>query len=394
MDPSPDAAVELDLRWEGPDARHRARRVLRPGSPGLDGFPPGTGVRAGSEADAAVQLPAGALVPEHDPGLVRRLDAAAVVARSPRPLRTGRFYPRGMLAPVLGGDPRDLAPLRCREAGAREVVVDLNHPLAGVPLSLAVTAREPGAGAPGDAVPSRDIAREATAGGPGMQMRLPGRATDFGGAAGLTRADDADDAAFYARPRLVHHLDARAREEVSRVYARHLREGMRVLDLMTSWRSHLPAGVGALEVTGLGMNAEELRENPQLSSWLVQDLNGTPALPFDAGAFDAAVCTVSVEYLTRPREVMAEMARVLRPGAPFVLTFSERWFPPKVVRVWLELHPFERMGLVADYLLEAGFTAVATESLHGLPRPPDDPYAGRLAESDPVYTVAGRAPGG
>ena len=113
-------------------------------------------------------------------------------------------------------------------------------------------------------------------------------------------------------------------------------------------------------------------------------------LPFAEAEFDAAVCTVSVEYLTRPLEVFQEVARVLKPGAPFVLTFSNRYFPPKVIRVWEDCHPFERMGLVLEYFQRAGgFTDLATFSLVGLPRPADDKYADRMAYSDPVYAVWG-----
>jgi SAM-dependent methyltransferase len=385
-------AVELELSWQGPEARHRARRVLPLDAHARARLPePLAEAAAGATTAAAVRadFPPGALVPAHDPGAVHDLDPQAVAASVPRPLRTGRFYPRGLLAPVLGGDRRDTAPVRCLQADPDAVRVDANHPLAGVPLSLGLRAAE--AAAPG-AVP--DPVRAVTDGGAGLQMRLPGQATDFGGAAGLARQDEHEDALFYTRPRLVHHLDARARQALAALYGRHLAPGMRVLDLMSSWTSHLPDGIRPLDVTGLGMNAEELRANPSLSAWLVQDLNQEPVLPFDDGGFDAVTCTVSVEYLTRPREVMAEAARVLRPGGVCMLTFSERWFPPKVVRIWLELHPFERLGLAADYLLEAGFRDLETESHHGLPRPADDPYGSQLAAADPLYAASGRAPEG
>lgn len=169
---------------------------------------------------------------------------------------------------------------------------------------------------------------------------------------------------------------------------------MRVLDLMSSWTSHLPENLEDLEVTGLGMNAAELERNPRLARWVTHDLNRDPGLPFEDGRFDATVCTVSVEYLTRPLEVFRELARVLRPGAPLVTTFSDRWFPPKVVRLWTELHPFERVGLVLEYFRQTGaFEAMQTETTRGWPRPDDDKYARMLAQADPLYAVWGfRAP--
>jgi len=51
--------------------------------------------------------------------------------------------------------------------------------------------------------------------------------------------------------------------------------------------------------------------------------------------------TVSVEYLTRPFDVFAEAARVLKPGGVCAATFSNRGFPPKVIWVWPVLHEFE-----------------------------------------------------
>jgi hypothetical protein len=86
-----------------------------------------------------------------------------------------------------------------------------------------------------------------------------------------------------------------------------------------------------------------------------------------------------VEYLIHPVYVFRQVARVLNSGAPVVLTFSERWFAPKVVQVWKEFHPFEKTGLVLDYFSRSKcFDRLATESLRRLPRPPDDKYAGAM----------------
>jgi SAM-dependent methyltransferase len=147
------------------------------------------------------------------------------------------------------------------------------------------------------------------------------------------RADPAPDRAFYATPRLVAHLDAAAIEAVGLLYEE-VGVGGHVLDLMSSWISHLRTPPAHLTV--LGLNAVELAANAQASAALVHDLNATPALPFAAAAFDAALCCVSVDYLVRPLEVFADVARVLRPGAPFVCTFSNRCFPTKAIAGWLQ----------------------------------------------------------
>jgi hypothetical protein len=236
--------------------------------------------------------------------------------------------------------------------------------------------------------------QDSSANGPGLQALLASRETDFYSDAPFARADEADDAGFYRQPRLVDHIDGAARQQVHRIYRQYLAPGMRVLDLMSSWNSHLPADVDGLSVVGLGMNAAELAANPRLAEHAVHDLNRAPELPFATGSFDAAICTVSVEYLTQPGEVFREVGRVLKPGAPFTMTFSERWFPPKVIRIWTQLHPFERMALVLDQLRRAGgFEDLSTESIRGLPRPAEDKYFPQLLLSDPVYAVAGRRAG-
>jgi SAM-dependent methyltransferase len=138
------------------------------------------------------------------------------------------------------------------------------------------------------------------------------------------------------------------------------------------------------------MNREELQRNPRLQHWMVHDLNRDTAIPQPSAHFDAAICTVSVEYLIDPVQVFSAVAQVLKPGAPFVVTFSDRWFPSKAVKVWEELHPFERMGLVlACFRQSGGFEALGTESVQNWPRPKDDKYADRMLYSDPVFAVWG-----
>lgn len=168
-----------------------------------------------------------------------------------------------------------------------------------------------------------------------------------------------------------------------------------VLDLMSSLHSNLAPDQRFGKLVGVGLNAQEMSANPQLTDHVVTDLNANPALPFADGVFDAAICTVSIDYLIRPVEVIREVGRTLSSGAPFAVTFSNRWFPPKVTRLWGELYPFERMGLVVRYFEEAGtFEDLETISIRGLPRPPDDPYGEFSDDSDPIFAVIGRRAGG
>ena len=147
------------------------------------------------------------------------------------------------------------------------------------------------------------------------------------------RDDPSPDRRFYFPPRLVTHIDDAAITAVGELYAELGVDGSapgprRVLDLMSSWVSHLQTPPAELVV--LGMNAAELAANPMATERVVADLNTRPVLPFADATFDAVLCCVSIDYLIHPVEVLAEAARVLRPGAPVVLTFSNRCFPTKV----------------------------------------------------------------
>ena len=300
----------------------------------------------------------------------------------------GRFYPRGFIAGVGGITSDDVQPFRLGTIDGERMTVDLNHPLAGKPARLSTRILESWAIVAEHGGRSNDVADMITGQGPGMQARWRGRPTDFFSGDAFARGNPGNDAEFYAQPRLVDHLDRLATRQVEKLYDDLLPKGGAILDLMSSWKSHLTGAYG--HVTGLGMNRDELQANPALTEHLVQDLNATPKLSLGDSVYDGAVCTVSVEYLIQPMEVFAEVNRVLKPGAPFVLTFSNRWFPPKAIRVWEQAHQFERAGLVLEYFLRSGgWRDLHTFSVAGLPRPADDKYADRMAFSDPVHAVWG-----
>ncbi|WP_272591942.1 methyltransferase domain-containing protein [Salinibacter sp.] len=161
--------------------------------------------------------------------------------------------------------------------------------------------------------------------------------------------DDRPDRAFYREPRLVQHVDEQFRECLTDLYRRQLGAGDEVLDLMSSWVSHLPDELELGRVAGHGMNEEELAANERLTESFVQDLNETPDLPLETGAFDAALCAVSVQYLRHPEQVFAEVARVLRPGGLFVMSFSNRMFAQKAIRAWRTASGPGRLQLVRQY---------------------------------------------
>jgi len=162
------------------------------------------------------------------------------------------------------------------------------------------------------------------------------------------------DRFFYDTPRLVNHIDDATIEALTGLYRELIPPDSRVLDLMSSWVSHLPPERPYASVTGLGMNRAELEENAALSERTVHDLNADPTLPYDDAAFDVALCAVSVQYLTRPVEVFREVGRTLVPGGTFMVSFSHRLFPTKAVAVWQELGLQDRVRLIATYFGLAG----------------------------------------
>jgi SAM-dependent methyltransferase len=196
------------------------------------------------------------------------------------------------------------------------------------------------------------------------------------------KLDAEEDEYFYEPARLVFHIDDGAIAALTGFYRTVLPAGGILLDLMSSWVSHLPAEIAYAEVIGHGMNAEELAANPRLSRRFVQNLNRDSILPLANDSVDAAMICVSIQYLQRPIEVLREVARVLRPGSPVVIGFSNRCFWTKAVAVWRALDDAGHARLVEHYLRHAGFADIQTH---------------RLAEwiedvCDPMIAVVGRAP--
>jgi SAM-dependent methyltransferase len=167
------------------------------------------------------------------------------------------------------------------------------------------------------------------------------------------RHDEYPDAMFYRQPRFVTHIDDGAIATVTQLYRELFPAESCILDLMSSWVSHLPAEVHYRRVVGLGLNREELSANPRLDAFVVHDLNAEPHLPFAPEEFDAAAICVSIQYLVNPVAVLREVGRVLRPGAPLVITFSNRCFPTKAVAIWQALDDAGHAGLVSHYLRAA-----------------------------------------
>ena len=190
------------------------------------------------------------------------------------------------------------------------------------------------------------------------------------------RIDEDPDEVFYASPRFVEHIDKATIEKLREYYAEIIDEKTNVLDLMSSWISHLPSEIKLTRSSGLGMNEQELRANNQLSDWCVHNLNTKPQLPYPADTFDYVLCAVSIQYLTAPIEVLKSALEVLRKRGRIVIAMSHRLFPPKAVSIFQHIAPQDRIKLVSSYLEIAGFNEVTA-----LDRSPTN--------ADPLWIVTG-----
>ena len=389
------ADIEVVLNWESEHAQHEEHHYFQGINLWRDYFPGMLGERLIESEDGEwveETFPAGELVePASNSNVIQvNKDRIRPIGRSKIMItpHKGRFFPRSMLVGTAGIIESQIQPLRIVDLNGVSMKVDLNHPLArrDITVNLRVageryTGKEERGGR------CNDVVYDQLNGGPGMQTPIEG-GTDFYVEDGFSRVDELPDTQFYQQERLIGHIDRQASSLLSAYYARYLKPGMKVLDFMASWQSHVPDI--ELDVTGLGLNAREMEENPAISNAIVQDVNASHELPFADGEFDAVICNLSVEYLTDPLAVFAELRRITTAGGKIIMAVSDRWFPPKAIMLWSELHPFERLGLILDYYLRTGgFVDLKTETIQGLYRPEDDKHANQRLYSDPLYIVQG-----
>ncbi|KAG8384893.1 hypothetical protein BUALT_Bualt04G0165600 [Buddleja alternifolia] len=212
---------------------------------------------------------------------------------------------------------------------------------------------------------------------------------------GRTKLNTNPDREFYSYPRFVTHVDNNFISNLTNLYRENLRPEMEILDLMSSWISHLPQEVKYKKVVGHGLNAQELARNSRLDYFFVKDLNKEQNLEFENASFDAVLCTVSVQYLQQPEKVFAEILRVLRPGGVFIVSFSNRLFYEKAISAWRDGTAYSRVQLVVQYFqCVEGFTQ--PQIVRKLPNvnKEDNSIFGRvmgllglLSGSDPFYAV-------
>lgn len=164
-----------------------------------------------------------------------------------------------------------------------------------------------------------------------------------------TKLDDSEDSFFYSFPRFVNHVDDNFINQLTEVYRQQLKPNTRILDLMSSWVSHLPSEIEFTHIEGHGMNEEELKRNKSLNHYFIQNLNQNIQLPLKDQDFDAVLCAVSVQYLQYPEAIFSEMARVLKPNGVAIISFSNRMFYQKAISAWRDATDRQRIHLVKSY---------------------------------------------
>jgi hypothetical protein len=193
-----------------------------------------------------------------------------------------------------------------------------------------------------------------------------------------TKLDPTKDSDFYAFPRFVTHVDEGFIDQLTALYREVLSPNTRILDLMSSWVSHLPEEMEFEYIEGHGMNGEELAKNPRLHSYFVQDLNAQPKLPLEDSSFDAVLITVSVQYLQYPEAIFAELYRILN-----------RMFHQKAIAAWRDNSDLGRVALVKSYFKSvAGF-----REIQAIVRPTTTPSFLQMLGimvADPFYAVIGK----
>ncbi len=169
------------------------------------------------------------------------------------------------------------------------------------------------------------------------------------------KADNSDDASFYSQPRIVHHLDSAFRRKLTSLYKDRIPKNSIILDLMSSWTSHLPEDILYKKVIGHGLNLEELKQNKRLDSFWVQDLNRNQKLPLEDSSIDTCLMVAAWQYLQEPENIAEEIKRVMKPNGQIIISFSNRAFWQKSPEIWINSNDMERLNYIAAILIAQGW---------------------------------------
>ncbi len=342
---------------------------------------------------AEYRFDAGQLIPPYQPELCFNTKQQAFNRQFRKHFhiepRAGRFYPRGFIAGNRNILPEDIRPMRVGNVTNDMLTLDLNAPMAGHAVSVKAHILDIWSSSDEHGGVCNDIAEMLTSNGPGMQARWRGQATDFWSDQPFDRMDTRGDADYYAMPGQGSPANKVTTQQIHQLYHHLLPKHGRILDLMAGSESYIDNSYPG-DVYGLGIDRQALDANGQLAHRIIHDLNTRPVLPYADNSFDGVVCSLAVEYLVQPFEVFAEIARILKPGSPFILTFSKPLHVARTIRIWEGSHEFERPGIVLEYFLRDDlFSKLHSWSMRGLERPMTDKRSAGQGNAATLYAVWG-----
>ncbi len=201
------------------------------------------------------------------------------------------------------------------------------------------------------------------------------------------KIDIADDQIFYKQPRYVHHLSESFRIRLTNLYSEYLLNHHVVLDLMSSWVSHLPTNIRYKKVIGHGMNEAELVANKRLDRYWVQNFNKTQNLPIEDSSIDVGLIVAGWQYLQYPEKVSLELSRVIKSDSLLIISFTNRAFWTKAPNIWTYSSEEKRIEYVNSVISTNGWRI---EKIFNEKTKDKKLLGFYSAESDPFFSVIAR----
>ena len=202
-----------------------------------------------------------------------------------------------------------------------------------------------------------------------------------------TKSDICDDEIFYQQPRFVHHLSDSFRYRLTSLYSEYLLNHHIILDLMSSWVSHLPSNIMYKKVIGHGMNEAELSSNERLDKFFVQNLNKKQNIPIEDSSVDVGLIVAGWQYLQYPEKVSLELSRVIKSDSLLIISFTNRAFWTKAPNIWTYSSEEKRIEYVTSVLTSNGWRI---EKILNEKTQDKKLFGFYSSESDPFFSVIAR----
>ena len=201
------------------------------------------------------------------------------------------------------------------------------------------------------------------------------------------KSDISDDEIFYQQPRFVHHLSDSFRNRLTSLYSEYLLNHHIILDLMSSWVSHLPSNISYKKVIGHGMNEAELSSNERLDRFFVQNLNKKQNMPIEDSSVDVGLIVAGWQYLQYPEKVSLELSRVIKSDSLLIISFTNRAFWTKAPNIWTYSSEEKRIEYVTSVLISNGWRI---EKILNEKTQDKKLFGFYSSESDPFFSVIAR----